>query len=189
MTVMSPAKTEAGMILGTAAYMSPEQARGRVADRRADIWAFGAVLFEMLTGERLFAGETVTEVLAAVLKDPLRTRSAAARNSGVVAPAHQPMSRARSADAAARYRRGADCAVWRSDWRGKRADARARSARRGACPRASRDARRDRCIRGPRAGGHRGVRRLAREANGTDPSSAIRAAGGDGIGIGLCDLA
>ncbi len=72
MTVMSPAMTQAGMILGTAAYMSPEQARGRVADRRADIWAFGAVLFEMLTGERLFAGETVTEVLAAVLKDPLR---------------------------------------------------------------------------------------------------------------------
>ena len=144
MTVMSPAKTEAGMILGTAAYMSPEQARGRVADRRADIWAFGAVLFEMLTGERLFAGETVTEVLAAVLKDPLRTRSAAARNTGVAAPAHQPMSRARSADAAARYRRGADCAVWRSDWRRKRADARARSARHVVCPRPSRDARCDR---------------------------------------------
>jgi hypothetical protein len=71
-TVTSPAMTQAGVILGTAAYMSPEQARGRVADRRADIWAFGAVLFEMLTGERLFAGETVTEVLAAVLKDPVR---------------------------------------------------------------------------------------------------------------------
>ena len=69
---VSPAMTQAGVILGTAAYMSPEQARGRVADRRADIWAFGAVLFEMLTGERLFAGETVTEVLAAVLKDPMR---------------------------------------------------------------------------------------------------------------------
>jgi dipeptidyl aminopeptidase/acylaminoacyl peptidase len=72
MTITSPAMTQAGVILGTAAYMSPEQARGRVADRRADIWAFGAVLFEMLSGQRLFAGETVTEVLAAVLKDPVR---------------------------------------------------------------------------------------------------------------------
>jgi serine/threonine-protein kinase len=72
LTVTSPAMTQAGVILGTAAYMSPEQAKGRVADRRADIWAFGAVLFEMLTGERLFAGQTVTEVLAAVLKDPVR---------------------------------------------------------------------------------------------------------------------
>jgi serine/threonine-protein kinase len=72
LTVTSPAMTQAGMILGTAAYMSPEQAKGRVADRRADIWAFGVVLFEMLTGERLFAGATVTEVLAAVMKDPLR---------------------------------------------------------------------------------------------------------------------
>jgi Tol biopolymer transport system component len=72
MTVTSPAMTQAGVILGTAAYMSPEQARGRAADRRADIWAFGAVLFEMLTRQRLFGGETVTEVLAAVLKDPIR---------------------------------------------------------------------------------------------------------------------
>ncbi|HRB13927.1 MAG TPA: serine/threonine-protein kinase, partial [Vicinamibacteria bacterium] len=63
--------TEAGMIMGTAAYMSPEQARGKPVDKRADIWAFGVVLFEMLTGERLFAGETVSDTLAAVLKtDP-----------------------------------------------------------------------------------------------------------------------
>jgi len=60
--------TEAGVILGSAAYMSPEQARGRRVDRRADIWAFGVVLFEMLTGRRLFQGETVTDTLAAVLK-------------------------------------------------------------------------------------------------------------------------
>jgi len=59
--------TEAGMILGTAAYMAPEQARGKPVDKRADIWAFGVVLFEMLTGRRLFEGETVSDTLAAVL--------------------------------------------------------------------------------------------------------------------------
>ena len=59
--------TAAGLILGTAAYMSPEQARGKAVDRRADIWAFGVVLFEMLTGRKLFEGETVSDVLAAVL--------------------------------------------------------------------------------------------------------------------------
>ncbi|MCG6922875.1 MAG: serine/threonine-protein kinase, partial [Acidobacteria bacterium] len=59
--------TAAGIILGTAAYMSPEQARGRPVDKRADIWAFGVVLYEMLTGRQLFEGETVSDVLAAVL--------------------------------------------------------------------------------------------------------------------------
>jgi hypothetical protein len=59
--------TRAGMILGTAGYMSPEQARGKPVDKRADIWAFGVVLFEMLTGQRLFEGETVSDTLAQVL--------------------------------------------------------------------------------------------------------------------------
>jgi serine/threonine protein kinase len=60
--------TRAGMILGTASYMSPEQARGKAVDKRADIWAFGCVLYEMLTGRPAFTGETVTDVLAAVVK-------------------------------------------------------------------------------------------------------------------------
>ena len=61
--------TQAGVILGTAAYMSPEQARGRETDRRADVWAFGAVIYEMLTGRRAFGGETISEMLAAVMRD------------------------------------------------------------------------------------------------------------------------
>ena len=60
--------TEAGMILGTAAYMSPEQAKGKDVDRRADIWAFGCVLFEMLSGKQSFGGETTTDILAAVVR-------------------------------------------------------------------------------------------------------------------------
>jgi len=63
----SPAMTQAGIILGTAAYMSPEQARGRAVDKRADIWAFGVVCFEMLSGHRLFEGETLSDTIAAVL--------------------------------------------------------------------------------------------------------------------------
>jgi serine/threonine-protein kinase len=70
-TITTPAMTAAGMILGTAAYMSPEQAKGRAADRRSDIWAFGCVLYEMLTGKRAFEGEDISDTLANILKaDP-----------------------------------------------------------------------------------------------------------------------
>ena len=68
---LTAAATQAGVIIGTAAYMSPEQARGKSVDKRADIWAFGTVLYEMLTGRKAFEGETVSDTLAAVLtKDP-----------------------------------------------------------------------------------------------------------------------
>jgi serine/threonine-protein kinase len=68
-TLISPAAmTGVGMILGTAAYMSPEQARGKAVDKRSDVWAFGAVLYEMLTGSRAFAGDDLADVIAAVMK-------------------------------------------------------------------------------------------------------------------------
>jgi serine/threonine protein kinase/Tol biopolymer transport system component len=70
-TITTPAMTHAGIVLGTAAYMSPEQARGRAVDKRSDVWAFGAVLFEMLTSGRAFPGEDVTDVIVSVIsKEP-----------------------------------------------------------------------------------------------------------------------
>jgi Tol biopolymer transport system component len=70
-TITSPAMTQVGVILGTAAYMAPEQAKGKPLDKRVDIWAFGCVLYEMLTGRRVFEGATTIEVLAAAFRaDP-----------------------------------------------------------------------------------------------------------------------
>ena len=62
------AATAQGVILGTAAYMSPEQARGQAVDKRTDIWAFGCVLYEMLAGRQVFGGDTVTDIVASVVK-------------------------------------------------------------------------------------------------------------------------
>jgi serine/threonine protein kinase len=70
-TITTPAMTQAGLILGTAAYMSPEQARGKALDKRADIWSFGCVLYELLTGRRAFRGDDISHTLAFVItKEP-----------------------------------------------------------------------------------------------------------------------
>ena len=74
-TITSPALTQLGVILGTAAYMSPEQAKGRPADKRSDVWAFGAVLYEMLSGQRAFKGDDLSDVLAAVLRQDVDWQS------------------------------------------------------------------------------------------------------------------
>src|SRR5829696_8637916 len=68
-TITSPALTMRGVILGTAAYMSPEQAKGKPVDRRADIWAFGCILYKMLTGRRTFTGDDVTDTITSVMRD------------------------------------------------------------------------------------------------------------------------
>ena len=66
---LTAAATQMGVIMGTAAYMSPEQAKGKVADRRSDVWAFGAVLYEMLAGRRAFVGDDVSDTLVSVFRD------------------------------------------------------------------------------------------------------------------------
>ena len=84
-TITTPAMmTGLGMILGTAAYMAPEQARGRTVDKRADVWAFGCVLFEMLTGQRAFQGELISDVLASVLKTEPNWRALPAGTSAAL---------------------------------------------------------------------------------------------------------
>ena len=85
-TLTAPMMTTAGVVLGTAAYMSPEQARGRPVDKRADIWAFGCVLYEMLTGHPAFDGETSTDILAAIVqREPDWTRLPAALPRSITA--------------------------------------------------------------------------------------------------------
>ncbi len=84
-TITTPAMTQAGMILGTAAYMSPEQAKGKAVDKRSDVWAFGAVLYEMLTGRRPFEGEDVSETLARVIEREPDWSRLPAKTDGLVA--------------------------------------------------------------------------------------------------------
>jgi Tol biopolymer transport system component/tRNA A-37 threonylcarbamoyl transferase component Bud32 len=106
---MSRHMTEAGMIMGTAAYMSPEQARGKGVDKRADIWSFGVVLFEMLAGKRLFEGETISDVLAAVLtRDP----DWPALPSNVSAPTRRLVARCLERDPRRRLRDIGEARLW-----------------------------------------------------------------------------
>ena len=97
--------TQAGVILGTAAYMSPEQAAGTPVDRRADIWAFGVVLWEMLSGQRLFGGDTVVHTLADVLRRSIEFDTL--RRPGADQDPAAPVPGSRREDTPARYRRGA----------------------------------------------------------------------------------
>ena len=94
-------QTRAGVILGTAAYMSPEQARGKPVDRRADIWAFGCLVYEMLTGERTFGGDTITDVIAAVVT---REPDWGALPSGVTPRTRQALQRCMEKDPKRRFR-------------------------------------------------------------------------------------
>ena len=95
-TITTPAMTQLGMILGTAAYMSPEQAKGKPADKRSDIWAFGCVLYEMLTGRRAFPGEDVSDTLAAVLRsEPDWTALPAATPSAITRSRDHAITRSR----------------------------------------------------------------------------------------------
>jgi serine/threonine protein kinase len=96
--------THAGMILGTAAYMAPEQAAGRAVDKRADIWAFGVVLFEMLSGEHLFKGDSVADILADVLRAPIEPGQTAQRNSAPDSGSGETLPRPQCEDPPARHR-------------------------------------------------------------------------------------
>ena len=103
-TMTSPAMTQMGMILGTAAYMSPEQANGRPVDKRADIWAFGVVLYEMLTGRRAFAGDDVSDLLVAVLSRDVDWSALPGSVPGAGGRVAPSVPRARSEATPARYR-------------------------------------------------------------------------------------
>ena len=95
------------MILGTAAYMSPEQAAGTPVDRRADIWAYGVILWEMLSGQRLFGGDTVVHTLADVLRRSIEFDKLDGTGADQYPAA--PVPRSGREDTPARYRRGAGC--------------------------------------------------------------------------------
>ena len=106
-TLITPAMTQVGLILGTAAYMSPEQARGKAVDKRSDIWAFGAVLFEMVSGRRAFSGESVSETLAEVMKSEPSWQALPAHVPAHVVASHSAVSGEGPASAHSRHGRRA----------------------------------------------------------------------------------
>ena len=162
------------MILGTAAYMSPEQARGQAVDKRADVWAFGVILFEMLTGTRLFQGDTTSDVLAAVLRSEVDWNRL---------PAETPPARATAAAAlpGARSRRAPPRLGATRGSRSRRRCASSSSRRpRRTCDRSSRwrallavggGSRRDSAAGGP---GHAGDQRARRGSRASRCASSRR---------------
>ena len=107
------AATQIGVILGTAAYMSPEQARGKPVDRRADVWAFGCVLFELLSGERAFGGDDVSMTLASVLKVDLDW---SALPAATPAPARRMIERCLETEPRKRYQSIGDLRYEIEEW-------------------------------------------------------------------------
>ena len=107
-TITSPAMTQMGLILGTAAYMSPEQAKGQPADKRSDVWSFGAVLFEMLSGQRTFRGDDVADTLASVLRQDVDWTALPASTPAPVRHLARALPRTGRQAATARHRRSAD---------------------------------------------------------------------------------
>ena len=140
-TITSPAMTQMGIILGTAAYMSPEQAKGRQADKRSDVWAFGAVLYEMLSGQRAFKGDDISDTLAAVLRQDIDWTALPASTPASV---RRLIARCLDRDARKRLRDIGEARIVLDDPTAlARADARGRARpRAAAAPVAARDSRR-----------------------------------------------
>jgi serine/threonine-protein kinase len=110
---LAPGMTQAGTLMGTAGYMSPEQARGKTVDRRADIWAFGCVLFEMLGGRRAFDGETVTDVLGAIVHKAPEIDNLPAEVPG---PIRRLLDRCLQKDASRRLQSIGDARIALQEW-------------------------------------------------------------------------